>query len=733
MNKTESDRQALLPYPTSTEGFGLPEIDLRQLVDIIRRNLLLIGLILLAAIALGVLVTYLTTPSYVATSKVLVESEADQIVEGSQLKDKVEDWDVDRFLQTQVDIITSRTLVLRTVMDAGLANDPQFYAAYNMEMPEAADLPDGKSGAKAIIAYREKVATDTLLDTVNAERSPDSRIVEVSVTTHDPVYSAKLANIHTQSYIAGNLRRKFNSTDYARKYLTRQLEESRQRLSRSEQELNQYSRAAGLIRVSSQETDSSQNGGTLSVTNEALVQANQAANAATTARIAAQDAWRTVKDEPSQSLPQVLANSAVQQLLSQRSELEAQLAQERASHLDDYPTVRALKARIEELNARIEVIGSSIKRSLYLDFQSALQKEESLEGRVDELRDAALTEQDRGVQYTILKRVTDTNRAAYDALLERYNQLNAGAGAASNNITLIDPAQVPALPSSPRPFLNLAIAIFLGAVVAMLAVFVKQYFDDVVRSPEDVEAKLGLPMLGLIPRVEEQGFTEQTTNQRSAFNEAYHSLVANLAFSTSKGMPKSLLVTSAGVGQGKSTSSFMIASHYARLGHSVLLVDSDLRRPTVHKRLGKKDQPGLTVVLAGQNSLDEVLIRDVEQPSLAYLTGLPMPPQPSLLLGGQRLKNFMEEATSRFDLVVIDSPPMLGLSDAAQLASQVDGVLMMVDGGDFKRGTVKASLRRLRLVDTNVLGIVLTKFDPKNATGDYSYYGYDYYSYASES
>ncbi len=472
--------------------------------------------------------------------------------------------------------------------------------------------------------------------------------------------------------------------------------------------------------------DQARRSDTLSVTNDTLVQTNTAANDATAERVAAQNRWETIAREPVLSVPQVLQNPAVQDLIKQKSQVQAELAQEKARHLDGHPTVQALRAQIAELDNRLLSVGNAIKRSVQLEYEAARDKESALQGRVSQLRSSALNEQDSGVQYNVLKRVADTNRALYDTLLERYNQLNATAGASSNNITIVDRAEIPDYPSSPNLFFNMILALLSGLVLAAAFVILRDYFDDAIRSPDDVERKLGLPMLGLIPNVANP--EEQAEDSMSTLSEAYHALVTNLMYSTTSGMPRSILITSASEAEGKTTTAHAISLDLAKLGRSVLLIDSDLRRPTLHHRLQDMTQPGLTEVLAGQASLDEVVVPS-GVPNLSYVTALPIPPEPSLLLGGEHLPRVMQEAGRRFDVVIVDGPPMLGLSDTATLATQMESVILMVDASEFQRGAVKSALRRLDLINADVLGVVLSKFDPRSADGEYRYYGYSYYQY----
>lgn len=719
-------------YDTSyVEQEQFLSIDLKQIIAAVRRNIKWIVLIVLGTMVAGFIVTMLIVPRYVATAQVLVEQTADTIIEGSELQDTgSQQWDAERFLKTQVDILNSRSLAERVAQSAKLVDSQSFYDAMGAKMPQMDDLEGGRANEPALEDLRLDTVVKLLQDNLTIDLPVDSRVIAISFKSTDPATSARIANLYAENYLESNLKRKFESSAYARKFLASQLEDARSKVEASERELNQYSRAAGLIRVSGQGQNADQET-TLSVTNNALVQVNNSAADATTNRLAAQDVWNTVSKEPVLAIPQVIANPAIQDILKQKATLEAQLADERSRHLESYPSIKVLEAQIAELDKRIDTIGGNIKQSIYLNYKEASAQEASLKDQVAKLRDEAMGEQERGVGYAVLKRVAETDRALYDTLLQRYNELSASAGSTTNNVTLVDSADIPREPSSPKLILNLAIAFVLGVAAAALFVLLREHLDDTIRSPEDVERKLGLSLLGLIPRVDDDEAASAADDAKSSLSEAYHSLVANLRFSTPNGFPRVLAVTSTNESEGKTTTAHSVAVDLARLGKSVLLIDGDLRRPTLHRRMEAKNSPGLTELLVGEAEFDNVL-HPSNYTNLTYMTGLPIPPEPSLLLGGDHLPEVVAKAHERFDVVVIDSAPMLGLSDTASIASLTDGVLFVIDASRFHRGAVKSALRRLGMVNARVLGAVVTKFDARAAGGDYSYYGYNYYAYGSD-
>lgn len=705
-------------------------IDLRWLFNEIKLNIVWIAAIVGGFLALGLLVTLLTVPKYVAVSKIMVEQEADQIIEGAELLPKQDSWDADRFLQTQVNLLQSRTVAARVVSELKLAEDAAFFDAMGSVLPTAEDLPDLQQSPDALAKYRRDEAIAQIMEHRNIVLEQDSRIISIGCKSTNPELSAKICNAYAEVFSNANLNRKFESSAYARKFLADQLESAKAKLEASERDLNQYSRAAGLIRVTGdKEAGGGSSDTTLSITNDALVQLNAAAGQATADRIQAEERWQAIARQSPLSIPAVLENEAVKQILSEKADAEAQLASERTSRQSDYPTIKMLNNKIAEYDARIQSIGNSIKRSIQIDYEAAVARENSLKANVETLRGDALNEQDRGVQYNVLKRVADTNRALYDSLLERFNQLNAAAGSASNNVTIVDRAEVPTEPSSPVLVLNLALAFLLGLGAAAVFVFLRNYFDDTIRNPADIDRLYGLPLIGLVPQ--EESAEESLANEKSALNEAYHTLVTNLQYSTSGGIPKILMVTSARESEGKTTTSRAVARDIARRGKNTLLIDADLRRPTLHSHAQQKERAGLTEVIVGNLTLDQAVFFSGHE-NLSYLTALPIPPDPSILLGGARLEEVLREAAARYDVVVVDSAPLLGLSDAASLAAHADGTLLVMSSQGFNRGAVRTALARLRLINANIVGAVVTKFDAKAAGGEYEYYGYNYYSYGKD-
>lgn len=710
------DHSAFGPVRTS--------FDLRYILAAIRSNLWLIAAIIAAGFALALAATLIQTKRYTASTTLQINDSSGRILSNQDNPGEEQQaniYDTDRFLKTQTDIIKSRGLAQRVAQKLKLVGNPAFYRSQEIPTPDASIPAEAKRNSAIEILRRNL--------TIDLPR--DSRIVTLHFESTDPEMSALIVNGYAEEFIGSNLQRKFDSSSYARSFLAKQLNEARIKLEASERALNGYARATGLIRTenaTTNDSDSAAGSGT-SVVTASLVQLNTASNDATAKRIEAEGRWRAISAVPLLSAPQVVSNPTVASLLTEKARLEGLLAEERSRHLDDYPTVRAKQQQIDMLNQQIQQAAANVRNAVRAEYQSALGAEQQMKAQVNQLKGATLTEQESTVQYGLLAREVDTNRQLYDGLLERYKTLNAIAGVSLSNVNVIDQAEAPTNPSSPNLFKNLALGLLLGMGLAAITVFFKDQFDDSIRVPEDVEPKLGLALLGVIPKSHSGQPGDALEDPKSPISEAYNSLRGSLLYSTPGGLPHVMLVTSAQPSEGKTTSSFAIASGFARMGRRTLLIDADMRRPSLHRRAGLDNEKGLSTLLTSRQPISDIAIQ-LPQEHLWVLPAGPIPPSPTELLSTARVEELLREAAQQYDVVLIDSPPVLGLADSPLMSALVDGVIFVVEADRSRRGSLKTSLRRLRAMRSVMLGAVLTKFDPLKSGNRYSeYYGYDYYNY----
>ena len=727
-----NDRTGLSAFDLQEEldqAGGAPKgFDLRHIISAVQSNLWLIVLIVAAALGVALVATLLQTKRYTATSSIQISNSSARVLGSKQDQPgDTEDvsYDIDRFLKTQVDILQSRGLALRVAQKLNLIGDSRLLRAQGMSGDAAGTAPEAQRDT-AIALLQSNLG-------VNLPR--DSRIVTISYNSADPSLSAQIANAYASEFIQNNLQQKFDSSSYARDFLAEQLQEAKAKLETSERAVNTYARNAGLINTGSSTTQgpdgSTRTDRGSSVTSSSMQQLNQAANEATTRRIEAEGKWRAISSGSLLTSPIVISNPTVVTLLSQRATVEAELSQDRANHLDDYPTVKAKQAQLGAINQQINSIANNVRNSVRQEYQSALSTEQALKGQVNGLKAETLTEQDKSVQYILLSREADTNRQLYDGLLERYKTLNAMAGVSLSNIAIIDNAQVPKAPSSPNLVKNLLLGLIFGLALAALLVFFRDQFDDSIRVPEDIEDKLGVPLLGVVPKSESDNPDQALSDPKSPISESYNSLRGSLLYSTPQGLPQIMLVTSAQAAEGKTTTSLAIASGFARMGRKALLIDADLRRPSLHLRMNVPNERGLSDLLTSSEPLEQATQKS-NVPNLTLLPAGPIPPSPTELLSTARMEDLLQSAARQFDVIVVDSPPILGLADAPMMSALVDGVIVVVEADRSRRGALKSALRRLRSMRPIMLGAVLTKFDSlKSANRHSEYYGQQYYQYES--
>lgn len=711
-------------YEDEATGF-----DVRAILAIARANIVAIGLIVGAAIILGAVSTLLQTPLFTAATTLQINDQSVQVLgkqddlSQGQVTSAI---DSERFLQTQLDILGSRVIAERVAQKLRLVGNAKFYEAMGMRQPAP------QKNEREI----KDQTLNALLGGINVSLPRSSRLARINFTSPTPALSARIANTWANEFIQANLQRRYDSSAYARQFISGQLDEARAKVEQSERDVNAYARQAGLIRTQDANSGSGQGreaaGGGSSVVTASLLQLNAQANQAEAVRIAAEQRWRSLSGAALLSSPDVLNNAAVSVLLAQRATTNSDLQRERARHLDDYPAVVQLTAQLASINAQLQSVAGNIRASVKQQYDSASKSEQALKAKVVTLKSSSLAEQDLLVQYNLLAREADTSRTVYDGLLQRYKELNAASGISSSNISIIDTADDPTRPSSPNLTKNLALALLIGLAASGLVVFLRTQFDDAVRLPEDIESKLRMPLLGVIPTTKGVTPAVAMLDPKSTISEAYNSLRSALLFSSTNGVPKTLLITSSQPSEGKSTTSLSIGIGFARLGRKVVIIDGDLRRPSLHRLIDCDNTHGMSSLLTSQDSI-EASLRPTQYENLMAITSGPLPPSPTELLSSTRMQQVLEDLVNRFDLVVVDSPPVLGLADAPLMAGLVEGVVLVVQSERSRRGTLRSSLQRLRASRTNIIGAVLTMFDPEKVGNKYSeYYGYNYYQYKSE-
>lgn len=701
--------EAILAGPANAKGFNLAEY--WRLA--VKYRLLIIGA-LVGTLVAGAAVTLLMTPIYRASTTLQIDREAARVLAVDDVQPRESMVQGEEFFQTQYGLLRSRSLSESVVDSLGLANSDEFLTQMDA-LPARSD--SGTAGERA--ARRRQAVIKTLQDNLGVSPVRGSRLVAISFQSPDPQLAAKIANAYAENFIQSNLDRKYESSSYARQFLETLIAQTKTRLEDSERQLVAYAADQQIINL--REGDSS-NGETQSLAAANLSELNAALAVARGERIAAEEKWRQASGASLFTLPEVLNNPTIQRLTEARVTADADYQQKLQLFQPDYPAMVQARSQLDSFTRQIDTIAAGIRNSLRNEYTVALNRERSLQAEVDTLKADVLDLRDRSIQYNILQRELDTSRTLYDGLLQRYKEIGVTGGVSTNNISIVDLATAPQKPSEPRLLINLATSLLLGLGLGVVAAFILEALDETLAAPDDIEAKLGLPLLGMTPLLE-KGRTplDALEDARSNFSEAYYSIRTALQFSTPDGVPTSILITSSQPSEGKSTTAYATALNLARVGKRVLLADGDLRNPSMHRIVGSENDAGMSNLLSGSGNLQS-LAKPTKQPNLHFIPCGPLPPNPAELWGGDRLRRILEEASQFYDHVVIDGPPVLGFADAPLLASSVVGTVFVLEARGTRRAQARGALRRLSIGHARLLGAILTKFDSKKI----QYGGYDY-------
>jgi capsular exopolysaccharide synthesis family protein len=678
-------------------------IDLGDMLRILsERRYIIIGAAIVGLL-LGIAASLMMTPMYRATALLELNSPANQVLDEAGGRRGAQSVDGQEMLATQLGLLRSDSLARRVVQELNLVSRPDF---------------GGTEGSRQ---QRTDRAVKVLQNNTTVEGERGSLLMKVAEISPDPVLAARIANALAQGFIASSLERRYDSSSYARDFLRNQLAATKASLEDSERQLNAYALQTGILRAPAQLVN-----GTVvespSISATDLTALNLALNDARVRRITAEQAYRSGGGQSNAAQMTMTAG-----IREQRALLKAEYDEKAKLFKEDYPEMRQLASRIAALDRSVAAeagVASRGKSSdLAAEFKAAEQAEAALAAKVASAKSVVQDERSRSIQYNILQREVDTNRALYDALLQRYKEIGVAGGIGQSNVSMVDEAEPPQSPYRPVLPLNAGIGLVGGlALGVLLAVAAHLLFDNIV-TPADVRAKLGLPVLGVVPQERDgRPLFEAIDDRKSAISEAYYSVRTALRFAEPDGVPHSLLVTSSRPGEGKSTSAYAIAASFARTGEKVLLIDADLRKPTFVSQ--QSEGRGLAYLL----SSEEPLANYVEPTKTENLSLLPVgrySGSAAELLASVRLNQIVAEAKRAYALVVLDGPPVLGLADAPLLGALAERTIIVIESREARTGAVSEMIRRLQASGTRIIGAILTK-----AKGDGSGYGYNYYSYS---
>lgn len=657
--------------------------------------------VIAGTILLGVAFTLLQTPQYNASSRIEISRIDSGAAANEDLRFDMQIRDR-QYYATQYELLESRFLAERVVERENFAQDPDFRDAFGIE-------EDNLSLRSLAARVRSTIAIVPI---------EDSNLVDIVSTSPSADISARIANSWAEEFLAANYEKRFGDTQLARERLENQLAELRVSLEESEARLAQYASENEIVVLNSAATETGQaQAGQETLSTSQLSALNQALIAASLRRIEARSAL-----EAERSAADIDSAAA---LRSRRAEAEAQLANVRTTLGPSNPRVLALEAEIESLDRSIGSEGGIMNSARQAAYERALSEEAELRERFNAARGRYLDEQNLGTEYGILRREVDTNRELYDALLQRYTQLGVGESG-SNNMTLIEQATPPGGPSGPSLTRNLLIAMILAALLSLAIVYLADFFDRSLRHISQVRQQLGLPVLGAIPHSHSGDMVAELEDPKSQLTEAYASTRTSMLSALPAGARRVVMFTSTRPAEGKTISSLALARSLQRVGKSVVLLDLDMRRAGLSRLLGVTAKvKGLSELLSGATTEPNIL--HLPEHEIDFIPSGSLPSDSGDLIARGGLARLIDDLEARYDFVIIDSPPVLGLADAVEIGHLAGGVIYAMQANETSIYAMRNALQRLRQPGVHIIGALVTKVDQRNDEYGYgSEYGYGY-------
>jgi succinoglycan biosynthesis transport protein ExoP len=695
---------------------------------------------MVAAVIVGIFMTVAIaslrqTPIYEAASQIVINKADSNLI---TFKDSVPvvDYYDQSDLDTEVRILQSDLMALQVIRQLNLDKRAEFGGQADQKQPNlvADPLQTDSNHVSALLGSFRGNLHVTLI--------PNTRIIEIHYTSTDPQLAASAVNTLAATYVEQNFKTKFESTMQASDWLSKQLVDLQMKVETSQEKLVRYQKEHEIFGV-----DDKQN-----IITEKLDELNKEMTAAEFDRMQKEAVYRqTQSNDPVAVAAAIVADTTgggagaasmlLDKLREQQAGLRIQVADLSTQFGPSYPKITQLNNQLKEIDRQLQSETNKAVDHLKGQYEAALQRENMLRESFDKQKQEANKLNESAIEYSILKRDVDSNRTLYEGLLEKLKEAGVTAGLRSNNFRIINAARVPTSPSEPNIPRNLAFALVLGVISGVGLAFLLENMDNTVRTPEQAQAISGLPSLGMIPlgsKSASHGSTgkrlaltaskevvETVTQVRpqSQMAESYRALRTSLLLSNLGAPPKVIMVTSARPQEGKTTTSINTAIVLAQKGVRVLLMDADLRRPSIHKTLGMGPRSGLSNVLTGSATLQQTITTSPILPNLFIMPAGTPPPNPAELLASSNMRDLIVELRELYDHIVIDTPPTLSVTDAVVLSPRADATILVIRSGQ----TTKPALRRARdilmQVNAHVAGVLLNAVDLTSP--DYYYY-YEY-------
>ena len=731
--------------PTVLEHHGSSDLHLRDYWRVIVARRWTIYAILATTVLITMIGTYKQTPIYRATATIQIDRENANVL---NFKDVYEiQTQTDDTLQTQYKVLASSRSLARRVIENLKLNEAEefgdtsagFFQTYIKEVEAFLRPPSVESTREADPLRR---VINEYLDRLEVVPVRQARLVNVSFESKDPTLAARVLNEHATQFIEQNLQYRYDATQDASAFLAQRLEGLKATLEKSEDRLQEYSQQNQILF-----TEEGRNTAT-----EKLRQLEEEYTKAQAERFQKESLAKIARTGGADVVPQTSANSLLITLSARLAELQREESELAVTFGPEYPSRKRIRGQIEEIQRTVDSEKKKLLLSVEADYRASVERENLLSTELEKQRDLVNRINLDIIQYNILKREVESNKQLYEGILTRLKEAGVSAGLRASNIRIVDRAEVPSNPVKPRKSLNLFLSLFGGLVTGVGLAFFQEYMDNSIKSAEDITRFFKLPTLGMIPKLQslsgkrKYGYgyrhiqaLEKSDQPRtidliahkspnSLMAEAYRSVRTSLLLSAPDHPPKSIVITSALPSEGKTATAVNTAVSLTQTGSRVILIDADMRKPRLHQIFGTNGGAGLSNFLSGSASLKEV-IRETAVPNLFVVPCGAVPPNPAELILSDRLRRMIEALSQYFDFVILDSPPLLNVSDARILSTACEASILVVKAFSTSRHLVKRALEDISGSTARLAGTVLNDIDVRSNSGYYPYSStYSYYS-----
>lgn len=698
-----------------------PAVPLSHYLWILRRHRWKILVFIGTCVAATFVISSRLTPIYEATSIIDIDRQAPSGIIGQDSTRNMAPNDADQFLATQVKLIQS---------DAVLRPVTQKYNLLQVEQQSAKEKPD--------MAQRAANAP-VLLKRLKVTRPPNTYLLFIAYRSADPQLAADVANAIAQSYLEHTFSLRIRSTVNLSHFMEQQIEELKAKMERSGQALAQFERELNLINPEEK----------TNILSARLLQLNQDYTAAQADRVKKEASWSSMKSGSLEAAQVSGQGEALVKLSEKLNEARQRFAEVATTYGVNHPEYRKASSQVNEIEKQFKDTRKNIADRIEVDYTQAVNREQMLKAAVVETKAEYDKLNARSFEYQQLKREAEADKKLYEELVTKIKEAGINAGFQNNNIRIADVARPGSKPVFPNMTLNLVLAFLFSSILAVGGAILHDAMDTTVRDPEQTSRFLGTDVIGILPAVKnvsqlnalsapqtaetalaqvEPAVNGNGYHRRgyyrtiSGFGEAVRTLRNTILLGDFDSRLRSLLITSAGPGEGKTTAAAHLAIAHAEQGKKTLLVDADLRRPSIHRKFGLASAVGLSNILTGEMAWRDAILQNEGKPNLDIIPAGPPSHRASDLIG-PRIGDLLDEFAKEYDLVIIDAPPLLGFAEPLQMATVADGVLVISRAGETKRKAVSSVLSALNRLRANVVGVVLNQVKWDTSDG-YSYYGY---------